>query len=471
MTLSTVTPEFVAKLTAALPDGTISEAPVGYLSEPRDLYKGTAACLVRPRSVEEVSIVVKLCNEHSVGIIPYGGGTGLVGGQVADLDPAPILLSVERMTAIRAVDPDNNTMTVDAGVILTDIQDAADKADRLFPLSLAAEGSCRIGGNLATNAGGVQVLRYGNTRDLCLGLEAVMPDGSIYRGLKGLRKDNTGYDLRNLLIGSEGSLGIITGATLKLHAKPAKMATAMTVVPSPTAAVKLLQVMQSALDGLVSGFELIHGTSLEFLAEKLPDVRQPFANRPEWMVLIEAGGGEDARLDERMLAALEGVIEDGLVEDVLIAQNMQQRQDFWSVREHIPLANRAVGAVSSHDISVPVSAVPEFIQSGFDAIAEMGDLRVNCFGHVGDGNLHYNVFPTAGLDRNDMLDKRVAIKKVIHDLVHKFDGSVSAEHGIGRLKVADLETYSHPTKLAMIQAIKTALDPKGIMNPGVIVRQ
>jgi len=471
MTLSAATSEFITKLTAALPDGTISDPAAAYLNEPRDLYQGTAACLVRPRTVEEIALTVKLCNEHKVGIIPYAGGTGLVGGQVAALDPAPILVSVERMTSIRAIDPDNNTMTVDAGVILTDIQEAADQADRLFPLSLAAEGSCRIGGNLATNAGGVQVLRYGNTRDLCLGIEAVMPDGSIYHGLKGLRKDNTGYDLRNLLIGSEGSLGLITGATLKLHAKPEKLTTAMTVVPSPAAAVKLLQVMQTALDGLVSGFELIHGMGLDFLAEKLPDVRHPFATRPEWMVLVEAGGGTDARLDERMFAALEGAIEDELVLDVLIAQNMQQRQEFWSVREHIPLANRAVGSVSSHDISVPVSAVPEFIQTGFDAIAALGDLRVNCFGHVGDGNLHYNVFPAAGLNRKDLLDKRVMIKKTIHDLVHQFDGSVSAEHGIGRLKVTDLETYADPTKLAMIKAIKTALDPNGIMNPGVIIRQ
>jgi FAD/FMN-containing dehydrogenase len=470
MTLAKASPEFLKTLNAELPAGTVADATEGYLREERGLVRGTAACLLRPRNVEEVATIVRLCNQHRVGIIPFAGGTGLVGGQVANLDPAAVVLSVERMTAVREIDTANNTITVEAGAILADVQKAADDAARLFPLSLASEGSCRIGGNLATNAGGTQVLRYGNTRDLCLGLEAVLPDGSIYHGLSGLRKDNTGYDVRNLLIGSEGSLGIITAATLKLYAKPEEIATAMAIVPSPAAAVELLGVVQSGMDGLVSGFELIHGQGLDFLTEELPDVRQPFTPRPEWMVLIEVAGGNGARLDERLLSILETAIETALVDDVLIAQNVQQRQEFWHVRESIPLANKAVGGVSSHDISVPISAIPDFIQTGFDAIAKLGDLRINCFGHVGDGNLHYNVYPAKGQARADLMHMQPEIKDLVYDLVYQFGGSVSAEHGIGRLKIRDLEKYGDPAKLVMIRAIKAALDPNRIMNPGVIVR-
>ncbi len=470
MTLSPATPEFLTALAAVLPADTISDATDAYLREERGFVHGTAACLARPRSVQDVATIVGLCNQHHVGLIPYAGGTGLVGGQVAALMPAPMMLSVERMTAVRNLDVENNTITVEAGAILADVQTAADQADRLFPLSLAAQGSCRIGGNLATNAGGTQVLRYGNARDLCLGLEAVLPDGSIYHGLSGLRKDNTGFDLRNLLIGSEGALGIITAATLKLYAKPNEVATALAVVASPKAAVDLLGVVQSQLDGLVSGFELIHRQGLEFLSETMPDIRQPFATDPEWMVLIEVAGGQGARLDVRLLSALEGTIESGLVQDVLIAQNTRQAEEFWHLRESIPLANKAVGAISSHDISVPISAIPAFIQKGFDALAELGDLRVNCFGHVGDGNLHYNVYPAKGVVRDVMMHLQPAIKRVVYDLVHDFGGSISAEHGIGRMKLDDLEKYGDPAKLAAMTRIKTALDHNGIMNPGVIIR-
>jgi len=470
MTLSPATPEFIATLEAALPAGTLSAATDAYLHEERGLVHGTAACLVRPRTVQDVATTVRLCNTHRVGLIPYAGGTGLVGGQVATLDPAPVVLSVERMTAVRNVDTANNTLTVEAGAILADVQTVADQADRLFPLSLASEGSCRIGGNLATNAGGTQVLRYGNARDLCLGLEAVLPDGSIYHGLSGLRKDNTGFDLRNLLVGSEGALAVITAATLKLYAKPAEVATAMAMVTSPKAAVDLLGVMQSRLDGLVSGFELIHGQGLAFLSETMPDVRQPFTSPPEWVVLIEVAGGQGARLEARLLAALEGAIESGLVMDVLIAQNIQQQQEFWHLRESIPLANKAIGAISSHDISVPISAIPAFIQAGFDALAKLDNLRINCFGHVGDGNLHYNVYPARDAARDTMMHLKPAIKQVVYDLVHDFGGSISAEHGIGRLKLDDLEKYGDPAKLAAMTRIKTALDPNGIMNPGVIIR-
>lgn len=470
MTLLNASPEFLSALKSALPSDTVTTATEGYLTEERGLSLGTAACLLRPRVVDEVSAIVALCNQYHVGIIPYAGGTGLVGGQVATLDPAPVVLSVERMNAVRATDTANNTITVEAGIILEELQKSADDVDRLFPLSLASQGSCRIGGNLATNAGGVQVLRYGNTRDLCLGIEAVLPDGTIYHGLKGLRKDNTGYDVRNMLVGSEGSLGIITAATLKLFAKPKETATAMAIVPSPEDAVKLLGVMQSKLDGLVSSFELINGMGLDFLAEKMPDLRLPFTPHPTWMVLLEVTGGEGAELEKRIMSALEQAIESGLVEDVLIAQNVQQRQDFWQVRENIPIANKAVGSISSHDISVPISAIPAFIDAGSKAIARLGEYRINCFGHVGDGNLHYNVYPLKGQSNQGLGNLRKAVKDVVYELVHEFGGSFSAEHGIGRLKIDDLEKYGDPAKLAMMRQIKTAFDPNGIMNPGVIVR-
>ncbi|KAG1648527.1 putative D-2-hydroxyglutarate dehydrogenase, mitochondrial [Nymphon striatum] len=371
-----------------------------------------------------------------VGVVPYGGGTGLVGGQVAPDGPAPLILSLERMNKVRAVHADENVLVAEAGVILADVQAAADDADRLFPLSLAAEGSARIGGNLSTNAGGTGVLRYGNARDLCLGLEAVLPDGQIWNGLTRLRKNNTGYDLRHLLIGAEGTLGIITAAALKLFPKPAHTGTALLVVESPRAALDLLSLAKSQLGEMISAFELIHRQGFEFFP-------------PEWCVLVELGLSGD--LDPE--AALERLFADaheaGLVPDGLIAQNAQQAADFWKVREMIPEANRRVGSISSHDISVPLSSIPDFITKGGEIVARIGDFRINCFGHVGDGNLHYNRCT---------------------DLVHEMGGSMSAEHGIGRLKVDDLEHYGDPAKLSAMRAIKAALDPKGIMNPGAVLR-
>jgi FAD/FMN-containing dehydrogenase len=342
--------------------------------------------------------------------------------------------------------------------------------DRLFPLSLAAEGSARIGGNLATNAGGTGVLRYGNARDLCLGLEAVLPDGQIWHGLTRLRKNNTGYDLRHLLIGAEGTLGVITAAALKLFPRPTAVGTALLVVPDPRAALDLLSLARGQLGETVSAFELIHRQGFDFLAQTLPEVRHPFDAAPEWCVLIEVGlsGGADpdAALETLFAAALEA----GVVQDGLIAQSTAQARDFWHIREMIPEANRRVGSVSSHDISVPLGAIPGFIKKGGEVIGKIGDFRINCFGHLGDGNLHYNVFPQPGRSRADHEHQRDAIKRAVHDLVHEMGGSISAEHGIGRLKVADLERYGDPAKLSAMRAIKAALDPLGIMNPGAILR-
>ena len=471
MTLNPADAAFRDRLSAVLPDDVLRPVEDRYLEEPRGRYAGQAAILALPRSVEDVSALITCAREARVGVIPYGGGTGLVGGQVAPEGPAPLILSLERMNRIRAVYPEENVLIAEAGVILADVQAAAEAAGRLFPLSLAAEGTARIGGNLATNAGGTSVLRYGNARDLCLGLEAVLPDGRIWQGLTRLRKNNTGYDLRHLLIGAEGTLGVITAAALKLFPPPASIGTALLAVPDPQAALSLLALARERMGDTVTAFELMHRQGFDFLAEKLPDIRRPFADPPDWTVLIEVGlsGGLDPV--DALGSLFEAAAEAGLAEDGLIAQSAQQGRDFWQLREMIPEANRRIGAVSSHDISVPLGAIPEFIARATEAVAAIGDFRVNCFGHVGDGNLHYNVFPHKGESRADHEAARPAIKRALHDLTHALGGSISAEHGIGRLKVDDLERYGDPAKLAAMRAIKKALDPEGIMNPGAVLRQ
>lgn len=441
-----------------------------YLEEPRGRWHGQAGMVAAPRKVEEVAALVSIAAEHGVPVLPYGGGTGLVGGQVLPDGPAPLLISLERMNQVRGLYKTENVVICEAGMVLADVQSAAEAAGRLFPLSLAAEGAATIGGNLATNAGGTGVLRYGNARDLCLGLEAVLPNGEIWHGLKRLRKDNTGYDLRHLLIGSEGTLGIITAAALKLSPRPAQIGTAVFVVPSPDAALSLLALARDQMGEMVSAFELMAGQGLEFLHQTLPHVRQPFDRPPPWCVLIELGVSKGMSPSEALETLFVDGMEAGLVSDGVIAQNAGQSAAFWSVREHIPEANKKVGAVSSHDLSVPLGALPEFIDRADAAIAALGTFRINCFGHVGDGNLHYNVFPAAGRRVEDHANQRAAVQRVVHDIVHALEGSISAEHGIGRLKVEDLERYGDPAKLAAMRAIKAALDPKGIMNPGAVLR-
>jgi len=469
MILNAISKSFLTTLRSALADDIVRPADPRYLEEPRGRYVGQEGGVVAlPRTVQDVARIVQLCAQAQVGIVPYGGGTGLVGGQVMPEGPMPLIVSLERLNAVRDVDPLENVLVAEAGTILADIQAAAEAKDRMFALSLAAEGSCQIGGNLATNAGGVNVLRYGNTRDLCLGLEAVLPNGEIWNGLTRLRKDNTGYDLRNLLIGSEGTLGIITAAALKLAPRPASLGTALMVVPSAQAALDLLSLARTCVGDAISAFELMHRQGPEFVAETLPDIRQPFAEIPEWMVLIELGLNQNA--DAALSDLFELGMEQGLVEDGLVAQNTGQRTEFWSLREHIPVANKRIGSVCSHDISVPLGSVPDFIARGGEKIAELGDLRVNCFGHLGDGNLHYNVFPARGRDRSDYDHLRDDVKRVVHDLVQEYNGSFSAEHGVGRMKVPDLEKYGDPVKLAAMRAIKSALDPIGIMNPGAVLR-
>ena len=459
-----------AQLRAALPIAAFRPLTPAYLEEPRGLFHGDGGLLIAPGSVDEVSTVLRACNDAHVPVVPFGGGTGLVGGQVMQ-NARPVILSLERMTRIRAVHPTENVLVAEAGAILADVQSAAEGAERLFPLSLASEGSCRIGGCLSTNAGGVNVLRYGTARELCLGVEAVLPDGTIHHGLKRLRKDNTGYDLRALLCGSEGTLGVITAASLRLFPRPARTGTALLCVRDPSAALELLALAQAQLGQGISAFELIKGTGLEFLAEAGMGGPQPFAETPEWSVLIDLGLGPSDDPEAALLTLFEAALEEGLVSDGVIAQSQSQRTALWKLREEIPLANKAVGAISSHDISLPLSQVPAFLIRADDALAGLGPFRVNAFGHLGDGNLHYNVFPPVGEDKSTYLSQRDAIRTAVYDLVEGYGGSFSAEHGVGRLKTGELARYGDPARLAAMRAIKRALDPHGIMNPGVIFPQ
>ncbi len=467
--LKPVDADLLRQLHAILPVDCFRAETTPYTTEPRGLFHGRAGVVLAPGATEQVAAILRLANRTGTPVVPYGGGTGLVGGQVMPDGPDPIVLSLERMTQILDVNPADGTISVQAGAILHDVQQAAAAADRLFPLSLAAQGSCRIGGNLATNAGGLNVLRYGNARALCLGLEAVLPDGSVWHGLTRLYKDNTGYDLRDLLIGSEGTLGVITAATLRLFARPRAEAAALLVVPSPAAALELLALARGHFGEAISAFELIHGTGLEFLDETLPDIRQPLARRPPWSVLVDiglTGGGDPTAMLSAFYEAAERA---GLSSDGIVSQSGSQRAGLWQLRESIPEANKRIGSIASHDISLPVSAIPQFIETASERLNAAGQLRINCFGHLGDGNLHFNVFPARGQSRADSPLPPADIRRLVHELVAGFGGSFSAEHGVGRLKVADLKRYGDPARLAAMRAIKAALDPNGIMNPGAVL--
>jgi len=446
------------------------DAAQPYLAEPRGLYHGRAAAVLKPASTEQVAAILRFCNANRIGVLPYGGGTGLVGAQVSLEGPRPVVLSLERMNRIRAILPQDGAVIAEAGVVLADLQAAAEAKGRLFPLALAAQGSCQIGGNLATNAGGVQVLRYGNTRDLCLGIEAVLADGSVLSGVKPLRKDNTGYDLRHLLIGSEGTLGVITAASLKLFPRPGETVTAMLAVPSPDGAVTLLQTLRERLGEGVSAFELIARRGIDWLGEFFPDKPDPLGGHPDWRVLLEITGPAGGNLPERAEAAFAELFEAGLATDGALPASEAQRAHMWWMREMLPECNRRVGAVSSHDISLPLSAIGRFLTQAAEAVTRIEPrLLVNCFGHVGDGNLHYNAFPPPGERAVDYRHLNASVKAAIHDLVHDHGGSISAEHGIGRMKTGDLVKYGDPTKLAAMRAIKAALDPNGILNPGAVL--
>jgi FAD/FMN-containing dehydrogenase len=474
MTTPPLTPAddaFATRLRAAgLPDDAFRPVEPRYLEERRGLVHGRAGLVVAPRRIEEVATVIRAAHEARVGVVPYGGGTGLVGGQVCPDGPAPLVLSLERMRDIRGVWPEENVLVAEAGAVLADVQAAADAVGRLFPLSLASEGTARIGGVLATNAGGVNVLRYGNARELCLGIEAVLPDGSVMHGLKRLRKDNTGYDLRGLLVGAEGTLGVITAAALRLFPRPAREGAALMVVNSPRAALDLLALAGERVGAGLNAFELISGQGMGFLAETGCTARAPFAALPDWAVLIDLGLGPADDPEAALADLFEAGVAAGLVTDGVVAHSQAQRAGLWAMREQIPEANKRVGAIGSHDISLPLSAIPDFLVVAGEAVARLGPYRVNAFGHLGDGNLHYNVFPPEGARKADFPGARVVVARAVHDIVAGFDGSFSAEHGVGRLKVDDLARYGDPARLAAMRAIKAALDPHGIMNPGAVLR-
>jgi FAD/FMN-containing dehydrogenase len=464
------TPEFLDRLRASLPEGRLRAPEPRHLEEPRGRWAGRAAAVVTPASSEEVAEVVRAAAGAGVGLVPYGGGTGLVGGQVCPDGPAPLILSLERMTAIRGLWPEENVLVAEAGAVIADIQKAAEAAHRLFPLSYGAEGSARIGGALAVNSGGVNVLRYGNARELCLGIEAVMPDGRILHGLRRLRKDNTGYDIRNLLIGSEGTLGVITAASLRLFPRPARIGTALFTVRNPEAALSLLARARDRVGEGVTAFELLSGTGLAFLDEAGTGLRQPFDPIPSWVVLVDLGLPASLDPDAELEALFAEANAAGEVTDGLIAQSGAQRAGFWRLREAVPEANRKIGAVASHDVSLPMSAIPGFLRRAEQALLGLAALRINAFGHLGDGNLHYNVFPPQGLRPGDLGDLRERVSETVHDLVHEMEGSFSAEHGVGRLKTGDLERYGDPVRLDIMRGIKDLLDPLGIMNPGAVLR-
>ena len=434
---------------------------------------GKALAVVRPVNTAEVAAVVKACANSLTAIVPQGGNTGLVAGSVPDASGQQIVLSLQRMNTVRAIDPDNLTMTVDAGCILHNLQEAAEKAGFLFPLSLAAEGSCTIGGNLGTNAGGTQVVRYGNARELCLGLEVVTPLGEIWQGLTGLRKDNTGYDLRHLMIGSEGTLGVITAATIKLYPLPAARLTAWAAVPSMAAAVQLLGIAHQQLGAGLTGFEVMGQFALSLTDKHFPNLRVPLYKDTPWCVLLENSDHESESHARHLFEnLLEAAMNAGCVTDAVVAENMSQAQALWQIRESITSAQAQEGLNIKHDISIPISQIPAFVQAT-DAVLlkEIPGVRLVNFGHLGDGNLHYNVQAPQGQDDKVFvreLEDRVST--LVFESVARFKGSISAEHGIGSQKVDKLPRYKDPVALGMMRSIKQALDPQNIMNPGRVIR-
>jgi len=434
----------------------------------RGRYVGKALAVVRPASTEEVAAVVKLCAEQGVAIVPQGGNTGLVGGATPDDSGRQILLSTSRLQRIRAVDAANLTLTVEAGCILQNVQQAAANAGLLFPLSLAAEGSCTIGGNLASNAGGTQVLRYGNARELCLGLEVVTPNGEIWQGLSGLRKDNSGYALRDLFIGSEGTLGIITAATLRLFPAPAAQTTALAACVSLDSALGLLALARTRAGAALTAFELMNAASLALVRKQFPALPQPLPACP-WTVLLELSDAEsEEHAGQLFEGLLETALERGLVSDAAVAQSQTQARAMWALREHIPLAQSQEGLNIKHDISLPISAIPDFVSDCDAALASaLPGCRLVTFGHMGDGNLHYNVQAPVGADAAEFLavHERTA-NALVFDRVAARGGSFSAEHGIGQLKREELAARKDPVALALMRSIKQALDPLGLMNPG-----
>ncbi len=442
-----------------------------YLTDWRDIYHGAARAVVLPESTEQVQAILRLARQHGAKIVPQGGNTGLSGGATPDDSGRAILLSLKRMNKVRAIDPANNSMIAEAGCILADLQNAAANVDRLFPLSLTAEGTCQIGGNLATNAGGINVLRFGNARELCLGLEAVLPDGSLFAGLRQLRKDNTGYDLKQLLIGSEGTLGVITAAALKLFPKPIARATAILSVPNLGKAVDLLARCRAGLADQLVSFELLPRFGIELALAHVPGLAWPLKALPDWSILVEA---HTSSIAFDLPAAFESTLADALeadeIADAIVAASEAQSRAMWKLREGIVEGQWREGANIKHDVSVPVAQVPDFLAAATPALrAAWPEVRILAFGHLGDGNIHFNLVQPQGETKERFLDRMAAMNAIVHDQVQAFGGSISAEHGIGQLRRDELQHRKSPVELDLMRRIKRALDPDNLMNPGKLL--
>ncbi len=461
--------DVIARLKAAAGPRGSSDDPneiAPHLEEWRSKYKGSSPLLLKPDKTEQVSAILAVCNETGTPIVPQGGNTGLVGGQIPF--DGEVLLSLARMNKVRGVEKDGHALTAESGVVLAEAHRAADAHDLIFPLSLASEGSCTIGGNISTNAGGVNVLRYGMMRELVLGLEVVLADGRVLDLLRTLRKDNTGYDLKQLFIGAEGTLGIVTAATLKLFPKPRSRSTAFVAVPSPAAAVSLLSALQAGTGGMISAFELLPRAGLELVLAHFESARDPLKTPSPWYVLVEATAGFD--LTANFEAALENVMEAGLIVDAAIAESEAQHNQFWALREEMSEAQKREGASIKHDVSVPIDKIPDFLSRATAAVLKIvPGARPISFGHIGDGNIHFNFSVPKGGDPAAFLAKWDIVQHAVHDIVHGFGGSFSAEHGIGVMKVADLVKYKSAAELDLMRALKLTLDPKGILNPGKTV--
>ncbi|MFY7962430.1 MAG: FAD-binding oxidoreductase [Elsteraceae bacterium] len=471
-TYPTVTAEQIAGLAAIVGEKNViteTDALDPYLREWRGLFRGAASVVARPETTQETAALVRYCVAQGLPIVPQGGNTGLCGGAVSA--SGMVILNLGRMNKIRNVDPLTYTMTVEAGCVLQDLQAVASDHDRLFPLSLAAEGSCQIGGNLSTNAGGTAVLRYGNTRDLVLGLEVVLPDGQIWEGLRRLRKDNTGYDLKHLFLGGEGTLGIITAVVLKLFPKPRQTATALVAVRDAHAATELLSRARGETGDAVTAFELMNRTSLAMVWKHLADAVDPIGQDYQDYVLIEltsARQGND--LVEALENCLANAVEAELVIDAAIAQNDAQSKAFWRLREAVPDVQKFEGGSIKHDVSVPVSRIADFIVEATKRVESfMPGVRVVSFGHVGDGNVHFNLTQPVGMDRDAYMNKWNEFNKIVHDLAMSMEGSFSAEHGVGQLKLSDMRRFKSPTELDLMRRVKAAFDPLNLMNPGKVV--
>ena len=464
----------LTKLEASLPPGSVITDPRdmdAYVVDWRGRERGAALAVIRPANTQEVATAVAVCSAAGIAIVPQGGNTGQCAAAVPSAAGDQVVLSLGRMNRIRDLDPRNNTMTVDAGCILANLQEAAASVDRLFPLSLGAQGSCQIGGNLSTNAGGTAVLRYGNTRDMLLGLEVVLADGSIWNGLRALRKDNTGYDLKQLFVGAEGTLGIITGAVLKLYPRPKSSATALIAVPDPHAAVALLNRFRERCGDRLTGCELISRNCFDILFKHIARFRDPLPARYEWYVLCEINDTDPAAdLRIVMESTLEAAAAEEIVLDAMVANSQAQADMLWAMREEIPEANRRETPWVRHDVAVPVTRIPDLIEQGSAAMRAVVDgLRIVAFGHIGDGNIHFNAAAADRADAESVVDRHEAIYAAVHGLVMNLGGSFSAEHGIGLVKVHEMALYKSPVELNLMRRVKQALDPHGLLNPGKVL--